>query len=74
MARSAAGCGWGARIVEHAERWTVEQGRALLRLDCWDGSVALRAYHRALGFTELDAVREHGYEVRLFEKKLGAPS
>ena len=71
VARAVAGLGWGARIIEHAERWALEQGRMLLRLDCWDGNEALRAYYRELGFAELDAVTEGVYQIRLFEKVLG---
>ena len=38
-----------------------------MRLDCWEGHRTLRAYYRTLGFTELDAVTEQGFQVRLFE-------
>ena len=41
-----------------------------MRLDCWDGSSALRSYYRGAGYCELDAVESHGYLVRLFEKNL----
>ncbi len=71
VARSAAGHGWGVRIVEHAEHWALERGRALLRLDCWEGNEVLRAYYRELAFVELETVAEDGYLVRLFEKELG---
>lgn len=71
VSRSVGGHGWGARLVEHAEQWTLERGRALLRLDCWEGNEALRAYYRELGFAELDSASEGSYLVRLFEKKLG---
>ena len=70
VARAAAGGGLGARIVAGAEAWARGQGLPCVRLDCWDGSTTLRAFYRGLGYQELGAVPEHGYEVQLFEKAL----
>jgi hypothetical protein len=41
-----------------------------MRLDCWDGSSALRSYYVDAGYRELETVESHGYLVRLFEKDL----
>ncbi|MDP6409882.1 MAG: GNAT family N-acetyltransferase, partial [Planctomycetota bacterium] len=73
VARAVAGRGWGARVVEHAQRWAGAQGRALLRLDCWEGNAVLRAYYRGLGFVELDTVPQDGHRVRLFERVVAGP-
>ncbi len=71
VARSFAGRGLGAELLDWAERWTRSQGLAALRLDCWDGNEALRGYYREAGFDELEAVESHGYLVRLFDKSVG---
>lgn len=70
VARSVGGRHHGHQIVERAQQWALEADRSLIRLDCWDGSQALRAYYRELDFTELKPAKEHGYWVRLFEKAL----
>ncbi len=72
VARSIGGRNHGHRIVERAQQWALDADRSLVRLDCWDGSQALRAYYRDLGFRELDRAKEHGYWVRLFEKALSS--
>lgn len=66
--RSVAATGLGTRLLDAAADWARGQDLPALRLDCWDGNDALRAYYRARGFVELEAVPSHGYRVRLFER------
>lgn len=68
VARSAAGRGVGARILEACAGVTSRRGRRVVRLDCWDGNDFLKCYYRRNGFEMLGAVREKDYDVRLFEK------
>jgi GNAT superfamily N-acetyltransferase len=70
VARSISGRNHGHRIVAFAEQWALDACRPRIRLDCWDGSEALRTYYRGLEYRELGRAREHGYWVRLFEKTL----
>ncbi len=72
VARSVGGRDHGHQIIERAEQWSLDSGRTLMRLDCWDGSQALRAYYRDLDYRELGRAEEHGYWVRLFEKTLSS--
>jgi GNAT superfamily N-acetyltransferase len=74
VSRAASGAGFGRQIVAFAEQWARGADRSLLRLDCWDGSDALRSFYRGLEFRELERAPEHGYWVRLFEKTLGEPA
>jgi GNAT superfamily N-acetyltransferase len=67
VARSHAGRGVGRRILAWCQREAGQRGARRLRLDCWDGNAKLRALYRACGYVELDAVKSHGYWVRLFE-------
>jgi GNAT superfamily N-acetyltransferase len=68
--RTHAGCGVATRILAAGEAHARATGHTRLRLDCWEGNARLRAYYRDAGFAELEAVAEHGYEVRLFERAL----
>ena len=71
VARHAAGAGHGAHLVRAAESWARARSCESLRLDCWDGNDALRAWYRGLGFAELEAAESQGSTVRLFEKRVG---
>jgi GNAT superfamily N-acetyltransferase len=70
VARAHAGKGVARELLE----WCAEQARERevrqLRLDCWDGSHKLRAFYRAAGYRELEAVPSLGYAVRLFEREI----
>lgn len=70
VARSAARNGLGDRLLEAAADWARGEGLSRLRLDCWDGNAVLRRFYRERSFTELRAATTHGFEVRLFERRL----
>lgn len=70
VARDAAGRGLGDRLLDAAAAWARGEGLSLLRLDCWDGNAVLRRFYSERGFTELHAMTIHGFEVRLFERRL----
>jgi GNAT superfamily N-acetyltransferase len=70
VARRWAGRGVGAELLAWCAARTRDFGVSRLRLDCWDGNDALRAYYRDAGFHELEAVPSHGYLVRLFEREI----
>lgn len=74
VARPWGGRGLGVRLLQHSCAWAKERGASRLRLDCWDGNPALRAFYRNGGFEELDAVPSHGSHVRLFELVLPRPA
>ncbi|MBB6052008.1 GNAT family N-acetyltransferase [Armatimonas rosea] len=42
-----------------------------LRLDCWDGNEALKAFYTRAGFTDCGTVPEQTWVVRRFEKEFG---
>ncbi len=67
VARAHAGRGVADQLLGWCVERARERGVPLLRLDCWDGNATLRAYYRAAGFLELDAVESLGYSVRRFE-------
>jgi GNAT superfamily N-acetyltransferase len=69
VARSHAGRGVAGSLLDWCRDRAGERG-VPLRLDCWDGSVKLRAFYREAGFRELEAVPSHGYAVRLFEMEI----
>jgi GNAT superfamily N-acetyltransferase len=73
VARTASGRGLGREILQHCELLAQQEGATWMRLDCWDGSSALRSYYAGAGYRELEAVGFHGYLVRLFEKDLSVP-
>jgi GNAT superfamily N-acetyltransferase len=70
VARSHAGRGVSCRLLDWCAERAGERGVPCLRLDCWDGNAALRAFYREAGYRELDAVPSYGYAVRLFELEL----
>ena len=42
-----------------------------LRLDCWDGNEALKAFYTRAGFSDCGTMPEQTWVVRRFEKELG---
>jgi ribosomal protein S18 acetylase RimI-like enzyme len=67
--RADAGTGLGAALLDYAGQRVAEAGRAWLRLDCWAGNDALRAYYEGLGFQPRGVTTEEdSYEVALFER------
>lgn len=70
MARPFATRGVAHALIAWCRERARERGSPRLRLDCWDGNATLRAYYRAAGFRELEAVPEHRYAVRLFEMEI----
>ena len=71
VARFAAGRGLSTRILDACTEATRKRGKRLIRLDCWDGNEFLKSFYRREGFRMLDAVAEHDYFVRPFEKDVG---
>ena len=71
VARFAAGTGLGTHIFAACAEAARQRGKSCLRLDCWDGNDFLKAYYQREGFRLLQAVQEHDYFVRLFEKDVG---
>lgn len=71
VARSHSGSGVSGRLLDWCHHRALELGRPRVRLDCWDGNTRLRAFYRAAGYRELEAVPSLGYRVRLFERRLG---
>jgi GNAT superfamily N-acetyltransferase len=70
VARPYAGQGLAHRLLAFCEERARAGAIVRLRLDCWDGNAKLRAFYRAAGFRELEAVPSFGYSVRLFEREL----
>ncbi len=70
VARSVSGRGLGLALLEAAASWSKDTGSAWLRFDCWDGNEVLKAYYERWGCQSLGTAEEHGYSVRLLEKKL----
>lgn len=66
LARSHAGQGQ-ALLTEAARHAATPR----LRLDCWDGNEALKAFYTRAGFTDCGTVPEQTWVVRRFEKELG---
>ena len=56
VARSHAGHGIGARLVDHASRLVADSGRPWLRLDCAKNNTRLHDYYRQLGFAHIASV------------------
>jgi GNAT superfamily N-acetyltransferase len=65
LARSHAGL--GQALLHEAERFATGQR---LRLDCWDGNDALKAFYTRAGFRDCGAMPEQSWVVRRFEKEL----
>lgn len=76
VARSHAGQGIGAQLVEHAATLVLRSGRHLLRLDCAKHNTRLHDYYRQLGFTHIRTIDlAHRKSGALFELScLGAPT
>jgi protein-tyrosine phosphatase len=70
VARAHAGCGVSAGLLDWCKNRARELGVPRVRLDCWDGNERLRAFYRAAGYRELEAVPSHGFIVRLFELEI----
>lgn len=56
VARSAAGTGLGAAMLDHAGQLAAGAGRRWLRLDAWRDNPGLAGYYRAQGFAEVRTV------------------
>lgn len=69
-ARMLRGSGLGRGLLRWAEAYTVEQGKAFLRLDCWAENQALYAYYCAAGFQPHGTFRLGAWEGQMFEKCL----
>jgi protein-tyrosine phosphatase len=68
--RAYAGTGLGRRLLAAAEELIIAAGRPLARLDCVTRNLALRAYYRSAGYTEVGQ-RDLPYgTATLFEKPL----
>lgn len=68
VARWAAGAGVGRLIIAGCVTAGAQQGKARIRLDCWEGNAFLKEYYQSEGFAMLGVIQAAGYEVRLFEK------
>jgi GNAT superfamily N-acetyltransferase len=69
VARTHAGQGIGAQLVEHAAELVLRSGRRLLRLDCAKHNTRLHDYYRQLGFTHMRTVDlAHRKSGALFER------
>jgi len=71
-ARIRHGSGLGRALLEWAEAYTLEQGKTVLRLDCWAGNEVLQAYYRAAGFQPRGIFRLGSWEGQMFEKRLAS--
>ncbi len=58
----------GAALLDHASQHVAATGRSWLRLDCWAGNAALRAYYEGQGFTLRGLAEKNVYEVALYER------
>jgi ribosomal protein S18 acetylase RimI-like enzyme len=56
VARTHAGHGIGAQLVDHADRLVTDAGRRWLRLDCAKHNTRLHDYYRRLGFTQVGSI------------------
>ena len=64
------GSGLGRTLLQWAEAYTLERGKAVLRLDCWAGNQTLCEYYRAAGFQPHNAFRLGDWDGQTFEKRL----
>lgn len=69
-ARIRHGSGLGRALLTWAEAYTLEQGKTVLRLDCWAENEALQAYYRGAGFQPRGTFRLGNWEGQMFEKRL----
>jgi ribosomal protein S18 acetylase RimI-like enzyme len=74
VARTHAGQGIGAQLVEHADRLVAAAGRRWLRLDCAKNNTRLHDYYRQLGFTHVGSVDlPHRKSGALFQRPTSPP-
>lgn len=74
VARTHAGHGIGAQLVDHAARLVAHTGREWLRLDCAKHNARLHDYYRQLSFTHLGTVDlPHRKSGALFHRALKPP-
>ncbi|HEU0027906.1 MAG TPA: GNAT family N-acetyltransferase [Ktedonobacterales bacterium] len=69
--RADAGTGLSAALLDYASQRVATVGRAWLRLDCWAGNNALRAYYERQGFSLYAVVEEADYYIALYERAAG---
>ncbi len=63
--------GVGRRLLEELERWTVEQGSHVVRLETNRALPEAVAMYRSRGYREVDAFNDERYADHWFEKYLG---
>jgi ribosomal protein S18 acetylase RimI-like enzyme len=68
--RADAGSGLSAALLDYALA-RVAAGRAWLRLDCWAGNTALRAFYERHGFSLHTVAKEGDYQIALYERAAG---
>lgn len=68
--RTPAAHGAGADLLRWAERHTLGEGKAYLRLSCWAGNPKLISYYESRGFTRCGEADDEGWHGQLFEKHL----
>jgi GNAT superfamily N-acetyltransferase len=74
VARTHAGHGLGAQLVNHAARLVADSGRRWLRLDCAKHNTRLHDYYRQLSFTHLQTIDlPHRKSGALFERAIAPP-
>nr|WP_106583192.1 GNAT family N-acetyltransferase [Murinocardiopsis flavida] len=70
-ARTHAGEGIGAALLDRARQEAADRGIALLRVDCWaGGDGALIGYYERAGFTPTERIPVKDTEVQVFEQRL----
>jgi GNAT superfamily N-acetyltransferase len=62
--------GAGVQMMKHVERYAIEQGVSLLRLDSAVGNTVLERYYTALGYTSCGTCQDQLYHGILREKQL----
>lgn len=75
VARSAAGVGLGADLLDHAAGLARDAGKRWLRLDAWRDNPGLADYYRAQGFQHVRTVElDHRRSGVLFQRPVSAAS
>ena len=69
-ARVLAGQGLGRIMLQWAERYTREVGKAAIWLDCWGENADLVRYYQRVGFEPREEFLVKGWRGQLFEKVL----
>lgn len=72
--RVVAGNGVGRELLKWAEGVIEAEGRPFARLDCSGKNQKLRAYYQSAGYTLVQETKVYGYDIALFEKRLGVDS